>query len=64
MAIFRESDAHDAPQATDRYHRFRTGGIAERYADRTANWWAIGTKRGVLDFHFWLVDVSFADVES
>ena len=25
---------------------------------------AIGTKRGVLDFHFWLVDVSFADVES
>ncbi|WP_231485632.1 hypothetical protein, partial [Bifidobacterium thermophilum] len=26
--------------------------------------WAIGTKRGVLDFHFWLVDVSFADVES
>ncbi|MGO5319450.1 hypothetical protein, partial [Bifidobacterium boum] len=30
----------------------------------TDEYWAIGTKRGVLDFHFWLVDVSFADVES
>ncbi|MGO5375178.1 hypothetical protein, partial [Bifidobacterium thermophilum] len=53
---------------SERRNYFEPG--TDEYYNRKANTssantiGAIGTKRGVLDFHFWLVDVSFADVES